>query len=492
MRYQSWSSLFCLLFIWSSVISANDETSGLAFRSIGPAVMGGRIDAVAVVEDDPATFFIGTASGGLWKTTNMGTTWTSLFDGELTSSIGDVVIAPSDSDTVWVGTGEPNNRQSSSFGTGVYKSTDGGASFSRVGLEETEHIGKIAIDPRNPNRVFVAALGGLWRASEARGVFRTADGGRTWTKVLFIDEDTGVSTLAMDGGNPDILYAAAYQRRRTPWGFNGGGPGGGLYKTTDGGEHWERLESGLPEGDLGRIGIAVHRSDPRLVYALVEHASESGLYRSWDRGEHWKKVSDLNPRPMYYSKIFVDPIDERRIYVLGSSFHMSDDGGASFDTNRDMTPTYDVGVHGDHHSLWINPEDPENLVLGGDGGLYLSWDRAVNWRKVNNVPLGQFYGIGLDMETPYNIYAGAQDTHSWVGPSATRNQIGILNGDWKQTNFGDGMYQRADPTDASIVYTESQGGNIVRLDSRTGDRKVIKPIRKKTIPAIAFTGRRQS
>ena len=468
-------ALTILLNLCSTTAYTDDSTNALNFRSIGPAVMGGRIDALAVVEDEPSIIYIGTASGGLWKSTNMGTTWTSLFDGHDTSSIGDVVLSHSDPDVVWVGTGEPNNRQSSSFGNGVYKSVDGGESFEHVGLEATEHIGKIVVHPSRPDRVYVAANGALWHASEERGVFRTVDGGRTWEKVLFIDEDTGVTTLAMDPQNPNVLYAAAYQRRRKPWGFNGGGPGSGLYKTTDGGDHWRRLDDGLPAGDLGRIGVAIYRGDSRILYALIEHATEAGLYRTTNRGERWEKVNELNPRPMYYSKIFIDPTDPDRVYVLASSFYMSEDGGASFETNRDMTPSYDVGVHGDHHTLWIDPENSKHLVLGGDGGLYLSWDRAVHWRKVNNIPLGQFYGIGVDMDEPYNIYAGAQDTHSWMGPSATRNQIGILNGDWRQTNFGDGMYQQADPTDSSIVYTESQGGNIVRLDRRSGDRKTIKP-----------------
>ena len=293
--------------------------------------------------------------------------------------------------------------------------------------------------------------------------------------MLFIDEDTGVVTMAIDSVNPNILYAAAYQRRRAPWGFRGGGPGSGLYKTTDGGDSWRRLMAGLPEGPIGRIGVAVYRSDPRIVYALVEHGEDGGLYRSTDRGERWEHVNGLNPRPMYYSKIVVDLNDADRVYVLGSSFHVSDDGGRSFAENLDMTPTYDIGVHGDHHALWIDPTNSAHLVLGGDGGLYFSWDRSTNWDKVNNIPIAQFYAIAVDMETPYNVYGGTQDTHSWAGPSATRTQIGILNSDWFQTNFGDGMYQQPDPIDRWTIYTESQGGNLVRLDRRTGDQKVIKP-----------------
>ncbi len=469
--------LFSLLFstVSFSSLEAQPVLDDFSFRSIGPAVMGGRIDAVAAVEDRPWILYVGTASGGLWKTTNMGTTWKPVFDEQGTSSIGDVAVSSSDPATVWVGTGEPNNRQSSSFGNGVYKSVDGGESWQHMGLDETRHIGKVVIDPTRPSRVFVAALGSLWSASEARGVYRTVDGGHTWDKVLAIDEDTGVTTLVMDPKNPEALYAASYQRRRTPWGFSGGGPGSGLYKTTDGGEHWRALTSGLPEGPLGRIGIAVFPGDPRIVYALVEHATEGGLYRSDDRGESFRKVNDLNPRPMYYSQVLVDPTDAQRVYVLGSSFHVSEDGGRSFTTNRDMTPTYDVGVHGDHHALWIDPENPAHLVLGGDGGLYFSWDRSRSWDKIDNLPIAQVYALAFDMEEPYNVYFGAQDTHSWMGPSATRHQIGILNGDWRQINFGDGMYQQADPTDASIVYTESQGGNLVRLDRTTGGRRVIKP-----------------
>jgi len=456
--------------------AAQEVFDDLPLRSIGPAIMGGRIDSVAVVPSRPGTMFIGTASGGLWRTVNLGTTWTPVFDDYETSSIGDVAVAPSDPDIVWVGTGEPNNRNSSTLGHGVYLSEDGGTTFRNVGLEDTAHIGKVIVDPSRPSRVFVAAVGNLWKASEERGVFLTNDGGRTWDKVLYVDEDTGVTALAMDPINPDILYAAAYQRRRTPWGFSGGGPGSGLYKTTNGGESWSKLDNGLPDGMLGRMGIAISATDPRVVYILVEHGSEGGVYRSEDRGVSWDKVNDLNPRPMYYSKIFVDPSDSNRVYVLGSSFHSSANGGRDFETHREMTPTYDVGVHGDHHALWIDPTNGRHLVLGGDGGLYISWDRARSFRKIDNVPLGQFYAIAVDMDRPYNIYGGAQDTHSWMGPSSTRHQIGILNGDWVQTNFGDGMYQQADPTDARIAYTESQGGNLVRLDRVTGDRKVIKPV----------------
>lgn len=446
-----------------------------SLRSIGPAVMGGRIDDIAVVEDRPGTLFVGAASGGLWKTDNYGTTWTSLFDAQPNSSIADVALSASDSETVWVGTGEPNNRQSSSFGNGVYRSDDGGRHFTHMGLDETRHIGRVLIHPSDSLRVFVAAVGNLWAPSAERGVYRTLDGGLSWELVLFIDEDTGVIDMAMDPRNPNVLFAAAYQRRRVPWGFAGGGPGSGLYKSNDGGAHWRRLSTGLPEAPIGRIGIDIFRSDSRIVYASVEHRTEGGVYRSVDRGESWEKVNELNPRPMYYSKIRLDPNDENRVYLLSSAFYVSTDGGKTFVRNTKMTPTYDVGVHGDHHALWVDPSNSRHMILGGDGGLYLSWDRSDTWDKVNNIPLGQFYGVAVDHSTPYRIYAGAQDTHSWGGPSATRRQIGILNQDWFQTNFGDGMYQQADPSDPRIVYTESQGGNVIRLDAETGNRTSIKP-----------------
>ena len=346
--------------------------------------MGGRIDDLAVNEQRPWVYYIGTASGGLWKTTNNGTTWASVFDDQPVSSIGDVTLAPSDPEIVWVGTGEPNNRQSSTFGNGIYKSVDGGASWEHVGLGETHHVARIAIHPTDPATVYVAAVGHLWGPNPERGVYRTTDGGKSWDKVLYIDEDTGVTDLAIDPANPRILYAAAYQRRRTAWGFNGGGDGSGLYKTTDAGDTWQRLSDGLPEGQTGRIGLDIYRSDPRIVYAIVQH-EEGGIFRSEDRGEHWERMGELNPRAMYYSQIRIDPSHDRRIYVLGGPFYYSDDGGRSFVRNTDMTPSYDVGVHGDHHALWIDPMHREHLILGGDGGLYVSWDASTTWDKINNI-----------------------------------------------------------------------------------------------------------
>jgi photosystem II stability/assembly factor-like uncharacterized protein len=466
----------------------------LAWRSIGPAVMGGRIDDVAVDERNPSTIYVGAASGGLWKSINAGTTWTPLFDREGVASIGDVALSASNPDLVWVGTGEPNNRQSSSFGDGVYKSTDGGRTWQHMGLRDSQHIGRIIIDPIDADTVYVAALGRLWGPNAERGVFKTTDGGRTWTNVKFIDQDTGFVDMVMDPNNRSVLYAAAYQRRRAPWGFNGGGPGGGLFKTVDAGRTWTKLTGGLPDGTIGRIGLAIWRRDPRVVYATFEHRDNGGTFRSDDGGMTWRKMSSVNPRPMYYSKIHVDPSNDQRIYILGSDLMVSSDGGRTFadpatgrpGANQGMSPTYDVGVHGDHHALWINPANPKHLILGNDGGLYFSHDGSLTWDKVNNIPIGQFYGIGVDMATPYNIYGGLQDTHSFGGPSATRHYLGILNEDWVQINTGDGMYAQPDPNDPDTIYTESQDGNLSRFHRPTGDRKPIRPVARAGDPPYRF------
>jgi photosystem II stability/assembly factor-like uncharacterized protein len=473
-----------------------DESTfrALEFRAIGPAVMGGRIDDVEVNESNPSTMYVGAASGGVWKTTNNGVTWTPIFDDQGVASIGDIALAPSNPDIVWVGTGEPNNRQSSSFGDGVYKSVDGGRTWKHMGLRDSHHIGRVIIDPHNAEIVYVAALGHLWGSNRERGVFKTTDGGQTWTNVKFVNEDTGFVDMAMDPANSQTLYAAAYQRRRTAWGFNGGGTGGGLFKTTDGGRTWNKLSNGLPSGVVGRIGVTVARKNPSVVYTVVENRANGGLFRSEDRGETWQKVNTLNPRPMYYSHIFTDPSDENRVYLLSSSFYVSKDGGRTFldpktgrvGANTAMTGMYDVGVHGDHHSLWIDPKNPSHLVLGNDGGLYFTYDGTMSWDKVNNIPLAQFYEIGVDMKKPYTICGGLQDTHSWCGPSSTRRVFGIMNSDWQQIDFGDGMYAQPDPNDATTVYIEASGGSITRVNTVTGDRKPIKPAPKAGEPPYRF------
>jgi photosystem II stability/assembly factor-like uncharacterized protein len=458
--------------------------SRLEYREIGPALMGGRIAALAVVESKPQMFYLGTASGGLWKTEDHGTSWTPLFDDQPTSSIGDVTIDQANPNLVWVGTGEPQNRQSSPWGNGVYKSMDGGENWAHMGLEETKHIARVLIHPRNPDVVYVAAVGDLWGPSSERGVFRTTDGGQTWENVLFIDEDTGAIDLAMDPDDPMTLFAAMYQRRRTGWGFNGGGPGSGLYRTMDGGANWAELTEGLPEGDKGRIGVDIFRQDGNVVYALIEAdlrsasqgfgggggSSESGIFRSTDRGSTWEKMSDTNPRPMYYSRVEIDPSNSDRIYVLGSALMVSDDAGKTFRSDGATQ------IHVDHHALWINPKDPDHLILGSDGGVSASWDGTGHWRMFDNLALGQFYTISYDMRDPYAVCGGLQDNNPWCGPSNTRSFHGIRNQDWYETAYGDGFWTVVDPTDSTIVFSESQGGNMNRYDLITGEKTPMRPI----------------
>jgi photosystem II stability/assembly factor-like uncharacterized protein len=450
--------------------------NGLRARPIGPAVTGGRIHDIEALPNDPATIYVASASGGLWKTTNKGTTWTPLFQDQAVSTFGDVTIAPSNPEIVWVGTGEQNNRQSSSWGNGVYRSRDGGRSWTHLGLEETRHVGRIRVHPRNPDVAYVAALGNLWAASADRGVFKTSDGGKSWQKVLFVNDVTGVVDLAMDSSNPDTLYAAAYQRLRQPFGFNGGGPGSGIYKTIDGGRTWRQLTNGIPSGDKGRIGIALSASNPRVLSATIEtgNPDTQGTYRTEDGGETWTRVNPLNPRPMYYSHIYIDPREERRVYVLGTNSYRSEDGGRKFDEIA-FSPTYDVGVHRDHHALWINPGDTRHLYLGTDGGFYESWDRGETWTKIDNLTLAQFYAIGVDMREPYYVYGGLQDNHSWMVPSATRHWAGILREDWKQIGFSDGMFQQPDPTSHRYVYSNATSGSLTRVDAETGDILSIRP-----------------
>lgn len=450
-------------------LSTADALKGLEFRSIGPALMGGRIDDFAVVEDDPSIFYVGTASGGILKTTNGGTTFEPVFDDQEVSSIGDLALAPSDPQILYVGTGEPNNRQSSSWGNGVYKTLDGGKTWRHLGLADTHHIGRIVVHPRNPDVAYVAALGSLWGPSRDRGLYKTTDGGRTWTNTKFVDEDTGFVDVAMDPQSPETLYAASYQRRRTPFGYNGGGPGSGLWKTIDGAATWTKLTKGLPEGELGRIGIGVYRQDPRIVYALVEHEKEGGIYRSQDRGESWVKVSSTNPRPSYYSQVAVDPANDRRIWVLGAPMSYSEDGGKTFSTD------WVQEIHGDFHAIWIDPANSDHMLLGSDGGIHMSFDRGRTWDFVNTFPLAQFYEVAVDDQRPYHVYGGLQDNGSWSAPSRTLFNQGISNEEWVRVGGGDGFFAVPVPTDPDVVYVESQDGRISRLHRSSGERRVIRP-----------------
>ena len=402
-----------------------------------------------------------------------GTTWKPVFDDQAVSTFGDMAISLSNPDVIYAGSGEQQNRQSTSWGNGVYKSENQGETWRSIGLEKTYHIARVIIHPENPNIVFVAALGNLWNSSKERGVYQTTNGGKNWKKVLYIDEMTGVVDMAMDKNNPNILYAATYQRMRKVWGFNGGGPGSGIYKTTDGGKTWNELTGGLPPGDKGRIGLATSKTRSNIIYATIEHADSSGFYRSSNGGRTWKRVNKLNPRPMYYSHIFVDPNNDDIVYMLATEFYRTKDAGKTF-YQMPTRPTYDVGVHSDHHTLWINPNNSNHFFLAGDAGLHESWDGGIAYNRLNNIPIGQFYGIGVDMEVPYNIYGGMQDNHSWMGPSSTRHWLGILADDWKQVGFGDGMYQQPDP-ESSILYNASQNGNMIRVDRKTGNMQGLKP-----------------
>jgi len=453
------------------------QLQALQPRVIGPAVTGGRVHDIEALPEDPSTIFVASASGGLWKTTNRGVTWRNVFDTMAVSTFGDIAIAPSDARIIYAGTGEQNNRQSTSWGNGVYRSHDGGESWRHLGLVETRHIGKVAVHPSNPDVVYVAALGNLWAPSEERGVFKSTDGGQNWAKVLFVDEYTGVIDMVMNPSNPDILYAATYQRLRRTWGFNGGGPGSGIYMTMDGGMNWRELTNGIPAGDKGRIGLAISRSNPSVLNAIIEHADpdQQGTYRTEDGGLSWERVNELDIRPMYYSEIFIDPNNENRVYALATSSNKSEDGGRTFQEFA-VRPTYDVGVHADHHALWIDPNDSNHLYLGGDAGLHESYDRGVTFRKINNFPIAQFYAIGVDMRDPYWVFGGLQDNHSFAGPSRTRRWAGIVNDDWKQVGYGDGMYWQPDPTTTRFNYGTSNGGTYFRFDAETGDMLDIAPV----------------
>jgi photosystem II stability/assembly factor-like uncharacterized protein len=442
----------------------------LKFRSIGPAVMGGRIDDIAVVESDPRVMYVGAAAGGLFKTVNAGQSWTPLFDEQTNPSIGDVAIAPSNPSIVYVGTGEANNRQSSSWGNGVYKSMDGGTTWTNLGLKETKHIGRIVVHPTNPDIVYVAALGDLWAPNKERGVYRSTDGGATWSQTLTVNDDTGVTDIAIDSQSPNILYAAAYQRRRTVFGYSGGGPGSGLYRSTDGGAHWTKMTKGLPAtGDLGRCAFDIFRKNTNIVYALVEHRTLGGVYRSEDKGASWTRMGDTNPRPSYFSQIRVDPNSDTTIWLGGVNIYYSQDGGKTFDQGRFRD------VHSDVHAIWIDPANSDHMVNGNDGGVWQSWDAGRHWTHHNNIPLAQFYEVAFDFQKPYHLCGGLQDNYSWCGPSSSTQSTGIGNDDWKTVLGGDGFYSRIDPTDPNIIYAESQDGNLSRRDLRTGEVKSIRP-----------------
>ncbi|HZU22224.1 MAG TPA: hypothetical protein VE998_05280 [Terriglobales bacterium] len=465
----------------STPATLESALKNLKLRPIGPAIMGGRIDDLTALEGDSKVIYIGAATGGVWRSNDGGATWTSLFDEQANPSVGALAVAPSNPSVIYVGTGEANNRQSASWGDGVYKSTDGGKTWMHVGLDRTQSIGRIVIDPANADVAYVAALGGLWGPNPERGVFKTSDGGRTWQKVLYINDDTGVSDIAMDPKSPTTLYAGAYERRRTAWGFNGGGPHGGVYKSIDGGATWNKITEGLPnKGDIGRIGLAVYRRDPSIVYALVQNNDAGGVYRSEDRGVTWRKMSATNPRPSYFSQIRIDPNNDLRIWLGGVDLFYSDDGGKTFSNQRVKQ------VHSDFHALWIDPNDSNYMLAGCDGGVYVSHDAGRNWDHLNLMPLGQAYEVGFDMQQPYHLCAGYQDNAEWCGPSRTWFDEGIPNSDWLMVGGGDGFFVKPDPEDPNTIYTESQDGNMSRKDLRTNEVRSIRPLSKVDDPPYRF------
>ena len=518
-----------------AAIPAGGPFDSLHFRQIGPASMSGRISDLAVYEANPAIFYVGTAHGGVWKTTNAGTTFTAQFQDQGLMSIGDVTVSQSNPDLVWVGTGESNNRQSTSWGDGVYKSTDGGKTYVNMGLRTSRHINRIVIDPRDTDVVLVAATGSLWGPGGERGVYKTIDGGKTWKQVLKVDDDTGANELAMDPSNSKIVYASTYQRRRTACCMNGGGPGSGIWKSTDGGDTWTRMKgNGIPDGPLGRIAFDIYRKRPNILYATIEgpaaagggrggaggaqpspaaaagqavggapaggeevmggqagqaggrggggplNTAPTGLYRSDDSGATWRKVSNTNPRPMYFSQVRIDPNDPEVVYLGGVDLQQTLDGGKTINTSAASR------THSDHHAFWIDPANSNHLLTGNDGGLGVSYDMSKTWVFFPNLPVGLFYHVSYDMATPFNVCGGMQDNYDWCGPSQVRGTAGIANHHWTTIQGGDGFVALQDPTDYRIVYTESQDGNMTRYDRVTGESMSIRPQPAPGEPALRW------
>jgi len=445
--------------------------AGLRLRSIGPAFTSGRVCSIAVDPTDHSRYFVGVASGGVWKTTNAGTTWAPVFDNEGSYSIGTITLDPKNPLTVWVGTGENNSQRSVSYGDGVYRSDDGGRSWRNVGLKGSERIGRIAIDPRNTDNVYIAAQGPLWGPGGERGLFKTTDGGKTWKNILSISENTGVTDVVIDPNNPDTLYAASYQRRRHVYSFINGGPESAIHKSTDAGATWNKLRTGLPNVEMGRIGLAISPVDTNVIYATVEAAEgRGGIFRSSDRGGSWERRNPYDTTAMYYSQIIADPKDVDRIYVMNVFLMVSDDGG------RTIRRLGEKSKHVDNHVIWVDPDNTRHYLVGCDGGVYESYDRGANWHFKSNMPIGQFYDVTVDNAAPfYNVYGGLQDNFSVGGPSRTRSASGIVNSDWFVTQGGDGFRTQVDPEDPNTIYAELQYGSLVRFDKRTGERMGIQP-----------------
>ena len=456
----------------------NDILKDIKPRNIGPGGMSGRVTSIDVVTENPDVMYVGTASGGLWKSTSGGIKWDPIFDNEKTASIGAVAIQQSNPSVIWVGTGEGNPRNSLNGGFGIYKSLDGGKTWESKGLEETRHIHKVIVDPTNPDVVYVGAIGSPWGEHPDRGVFKTTDGGESWNKILFQNNKTGVADMVMDPTNPNKLIVAMWEHKRDPWFFKSGGEGSGLFVTHNGGKTWEERTDadGLPKGELGRIGLAIAANKPNIVYALVE-AKKNALYKSEDGGFTWKKIndkSDIGNRPFYYSDIFVDPQNENRVYSVFTYVNVSEDGGKNF---TELMPAYGVdnGVHPDHHAWWIHPEDGSFMMDGNDGGLNITHDGGSSWRFVGNLPVAQFYHINVDNEFPYNVYGGMQDNGSWRGPAYVWRAQGIRNSYWQEISFGDGFDVVPDKDDSRYGWSMSQQGFVSRYDHITGNNYTVRP-----------------
>jgi photosystem II stability/assembly factor-like uncharacterized protein len=487
------ASLFSLLMIWSTAIFAQDFSPSYlkktAARNIGPGGMSGRITTIDVVNSSPDNIYVGTASGGVWKSTSGGIDWTPIFNDQSTASIGALAIQQSNPDVIWVGTGEGNPRNSLNGGYGIFKSLDGGKTWDAMGLAETRHIHRIIIDPTQPNTVYVAAIGSPWGEHQERGIYKTTNGGKSWSKILYQNPKTGAADLIMDPTNPNKLIAAMWEHKRDPWFFNSGGKGSGIFVTLDGGATWKEKtdEDGLPKGDLGRIGLAMAKNKPNIVYALVE-AKKNALYKSIDGGDKWKKVNDkegIGNRPFYYSDIRVDPENENRLYSVFTYVNVSEDGGKSF---SQLMPAYGVsnGVHPDHHAWWIHPEDGNFMIDGNDGGLNITRDGGKSWRFVGNIPVAQFYHISVDNEIPYNVYGGMQDNGSWRGPAYVWKVQGIRNSYWQEIAFGDGFDVVPDKDNSRYGYAMSQQGVVSRYDWKTGNNYLVRPTHPEADTRLRF------
>jgi len=456
--------------------SAN--TSAFKFRDIGPATTSGRIADLAVNPNNSAEMYLALASGGVWKTSNNGTTWKAIFDNENSYSTGCIEIDPNNTNTIWVGSGENNNQRSVAYGDGVYVSRDGGKSWTNTGLKESEHIGMIAIDPTNSNHVYVAAYGPLWKKGGDRGIYESSDGGQNWNRILEVSEHTGFNEIHMDPRNPNVLYAAAHQRRRHVYTHLSGGPESALYKSIDGGQNWNKVGGGFPGGNVGRIGMDISPANPDILYATVEG---HGMYKSTDRGESWSKQSGHETSGNYYVELIAHPSKESTVYSMDTYAHVSNDGGKNF--NRIPKKL----KHVDNHCLWIDPTNTKHMLIGTDGGLYETWDEMANWNWRANLPTIQFYRVAVDNDWPfYNVYGGTQDNNSLGGPSQTINRRGIINSDWIVTNGGDGFESATDPEDPNIVYAQAQYGWLVRFNKQTGEKTPIQPQPRYKEPAYRW------